>query len=425
MKKLQLTPHLIMCLVGFSYIASSSVIAPILSIYLKDTVNISIEMIGLITAMFFIASASAKLALGVFAGGKRTIACLVLAFVVYSICPMLYPLTGSAIMLLVVRATQGFAYAFIGTAALILAGLTISSAERDKGVGTYTAFLSLGYLAGPGITTFSVPLFGVANTFYFAGIVGFIGIFASTFLYRKLSAIEESWQIVGVAVDREGLISKVPAILRNKMFAIGLIGNFAFFLLFGVLLAYSPLYVKENLHLGNELVSAFFILYYMASTITRLSVGRIVASKKMGKQDLVTLSTALAAVFSFSLALAPNSVVFACFFALIGAVQGVIFPGGSMLIAESIQPSRSVLANSLYMMGIDVGQGIAPLITASIVVQYGLAYAFITSAATATVATLLLVMLNISRKGQGERASKKRMMFCRKRPELRTTCTKA
>jgi DHA1 family multidrug resistance protein-like MFS transporter len=357
-------------------------------------------MIGLITATFFIASASAKLVLGVFAGGKKTIVSLVLAFIIYSICPMLYPLTESATLLLVVRAAQGFAYSFIGTAALVLAGLTVSIVERDKGLGTYTAFLSLGFLAGPAITTFSIPLFGVADTFYFAGIVGFIGIFASSFLYRKLSAIEKDWQIVGVTLDREGFISKVSAILRNRMFAVGFIGNFAFFLLFGVLLAYSPLYIKENLHLDNEIVSVFFILYYVASTITRFAVGRITASKRIGKRDLVTLSTALAAVFSFSLALAPNSVVFAFFFALIGAVQGLIFPVGSMLIAEHIHPSRSVLANSLYIMGIDIGQGIAPLITASIAVQYGFAHAFTMSAAIAAIAALLLAILNMNKKAE-------------------------
>lgn len=74
-----------------------------------------------------------------------------------------------------------------------------------------------------------------------------------------------------------------------------------------------------------------------------------------------------------------------------------------MLIAEHVQPSRSVLANSLYIMGIDVGQGIAPLITASIVVQYGIAYGFITSAGIAAAAALLLAMLSISRKGQGKK----------------------
>jgi len=387
-----------MCLIGFSYIASSSVIAPILSIYLKDGVNATVEMIGLITAVFFVASASAKLLLGIFAGGKKTIASLLIAFIAYSVCPMLYPLTTNIPVLLALRTTQGFAYAFIGTASLILAALTIPTVERDKGVGTYTAFLSMGLLVGPIITTFSIPFFGVVNTFYFAGIVGFIGIFASSFLYKKLHVIEEEWRIVEVTVEKENLGTKTSAIVRNKMFAMSLIGNFAFFLLFGLLLTYSPLYAKENFHLSNELISTLFILYYIATTITRFSVGRITASKKISKQTLLILSIILAALFSFFIAITGNNLVFACFFALVGAVQGVIFPVGSILIAEHIQASRNIFANSLYLMAIDISQGIAPLITAGIVVQYGYGYSFIVSAAISAIATLLLILLSASSK---------------------------
>jgi DHA1 family multidrug resistance protein-like MFS transporter len=376
---------------GFSYIASSSVIAPILSIYVKD-LNAPIEMVGLVTAIFFIASALAKFSLGVFAGGKKTITFLLVAFAVFSICPALYPLTDSIGMLIVLRAAQGFAYAFIGTASLILAALTISSIERDKGVGTYTASLSLGFLAGPAITTFSIPLFGVQNTFYFACLMGFIGTFAALFLSKKFSSIEKNWQIIGTAVSREALKSKIAAITRNRMFDVAFIGNFAFFVLFGVILAYAPLYAKDNLKFSDELVSVLFLLYYIATTVTRLSIGRIV--HRVSKPMLVIFATIFAALFSFALATFVNNLVFAVIFALIGAIQGVLFPVGSMLIAEHIQPSRNVLANSLYMMGIDIGQGIAPLITAGAIIQYGLEYGFIISAVISVAAIVLLVWLN-------------------------------
>jgi DHA1 family multidrug resistance protein-like MFS transporter len=377
---------------GFSYIASSSVIAPILSIYVKDVINAPVEIVGLVTAIFFIASALAKTSLGVFAGGKKTITSLLFAFVVFSICPALYPLTDSVIMLVVLRATQGFAYAFIGTASLILAALAISSVERDKGVGTYTASLSLGLLAGPAITTFSIPLFGVQNTFYFACLMGSVGVLAAFFLNRKISSIEKNWQIIGVTVSRESLRSKISAIARNRMFGMAFVGNFAFFVLFGVILAYAPLYAKDKLRFSDELVSVLFLLYYTATTVTRLSIGRIAG--RVSKSTLLVLSTILAALFSFALAIFADTLVFAGVFALIGAIQGILFPVGSMLIAEYVRPSRNVLANSLYMMGIDVGQGIAPLITAGAVIQYGLGYSFIVSAAISAVATVLLVWLS-------------------------------
>jgi DHA1 family multidrug resistance protein-like MFS transporter len=379
-------------MMGFSYIASSSVIAPILSIYVKDNVSASVEIVGLVTAIFFIASALAKTSLGVFAGGKKTITFLLFAFAIFSICPALYPLTHNVIVLIVLRATQGFAYAFIGTASLILAALAIPSVERDKGVGTYTASLSLGLLAGPAITTFSIPLFGVQNTFYFACLIGFVGVFAAFFLNKKISSIEKNWQIISLDVNREALKSKISAITRNRMFDMAFIGNFAFFILFGVILAYAPLYAKDKLKFSDELVSILFLLYYMATTVTRLSIGRIV--RRVSKAMLIIFSTIFVALFSFALVIFVDNLIFAGIFASIGAIQGVLFPVGSMLIAEYVQPSRNILANSLYMMGIDVGQGIAPLITAGVVIRYGLVYCFIVSAAMSAVATVLLVLLN-------------------------------
>jgi len=133
-------------------------------------------------------------------------------------------------------------------------------------------------------------------------------------------------------------------------------------------------------------------LYYIATTVTRLSIGKIV--RRVSKPMLVIFATIFAALFSFALAIFVNNLVFAVIFALIGAIQGVLFPVGSMLVAEHIQPSRNVLANSLYMMGIDIGQGIAPIIAAGAIIQYGLEYGFIVSSAISAAATVLLVWLN-------------------------------
>jgi MFS family permease len=379
-------------MIGFSYIASSSVIAPILSIHVKDKMNQPIEVVGLVIAIYFIVSTLTKIPLGVFAGGKKTISFLLFAFVIYSICPVLYPLTDSILMLIFLRALQGLAYAFIGTASLILAALTISSVERDRGMGTYTASLSLGLLAGPAITTFSIPLFGVSNTFYFAGLMGFIGVFAAFFLNRKISSIEKNWQIIDVAMNREALKSKISAIMRNKGFGNAFIGIFAFFTLFGVILAYAPLYAK-SLSFGDEYVSMLFLVYFIATTVTRLSIGRIIG--RISKSTLMILSIVFAASFSFALTIFTDNLVFAGIFASIGAIHGVLFPIGSMLIAEHIQPSRNILANSLYMMGIDIGQGIAPLITAGVAVQLGLKYSFMVSAVILVAAALMLVWLNL------------------------------
>ena len=394
-KRLWLTPHLIMCITGFSYLASSSVATPILSIYVKEAMNAPVEIIGLVTSVFFVVSAVTRIFLEFLAGGMKIISFLLLAFVILSICPAFYPFVDSVSWLIFLRSAQGFASAFIGTASLILAALTIPEAERDRGVGTYTASLSLGLLAGPAITTVSIPLFGVPKTFYFASLMGVIGISSTFILYRRLSSIERDWQITDVTVDKEPLKSKLAAIARNRMFGVSFVGNIAFFLLFGVILAYAPLHAKENLNFNDDFVSVLFLLYYIATTATRFSAGRIV--DKVAKPTLVAIATASAALLSLALGIFSEQLLFAGAFAMIGAVQGILIPVSSMLVADHIQPSRSALANSLYVMGMDVGQAVAPLMMAGVVIRYGLEYGFIVSAAVSLVATLIIIWLKAHR----------------------------
>ncbi len=348
-------------------------------------------MVGLATASLFIASAVGRLSLGVLGGGKKTITLPLFAFVIISLCPALYPIAGNIMLLSVLRAVQGFASASVGTASLTLAALTIRSIERDKGVGAYTASVSLGMLAGPAITTFAVPLFGISNTFYFSSLMGLIGFFSAFLLNKKVFSIEKNWQIIGVSGTSEPIRGKISTITRNRIFGMAFVGNFAFFSFFGVLLAYAPLYAKEVLNFGNEDISLLFLIYYIATTVTRFSIGGIV--RIVSKPKLVILGTIFSALFSLALTIVVNDLFFTAIFGLIGAVQGILFPVGSMLIAESVQPSRSILANSLYVIGIDIGQAMAPLFTAGVIIQYGLKYSFVFSGAILTVAILLLIWL--------------------------------
>lgn len=379
-----------MCLIGFSHSASSSVISPILSIFVRNATNATVEMVGLVAATYFITSSMARFSLAMLVSGKRTITFLLYAFIIFALCPVFYPLTDNIILLMMLRAVQGFAAAFIGTASLTLVGLTMPTFKRDKGFGTYSAWKSLGLLAGPAITSLSIPLFGVSNMFYIAGLVGIIGCFAAFFLNKQVISIEKNWQITEIRVTREAVKSKLLTIMRNKLFRMAFLGNFAFFFFFGVLVAYAPLYAKETLNFSNEFISLLFFVYYIATTSTRMFLGKII--RKTSKPPLIILSVILAALLSFSLAIVMDKFVFTTIFALVGMVQGVLFPVGSMLVASNVKPSRIMLANSLYVVGLDIGLAIAPLITVS-VIHYGLEYSFALSGVVLATTTLLLIWL--------------------------------
>ncbi len=307
------------------------------------------------------------------------------ASLIFTVCHVFYPYTSNITVIVGLRAVQGFAYASIMVASITLAGLSIPVPERDKAVGTYTAWTSLGLLVGPLINSVSIPFLGISNSFFIASLIGIVGCLATFMLYRRFTVMEESWQIMSFPVETEAIRDRITAIVNTDVFIVALGANFAFFFFFGVLLAYAPLYMKGSLGLADESVSLLFFAYYAATTLTRLSVGRIAG--KVDKGKLVLLCIVLTILFSSLLAVISNTFAFALIFALVGGIQGLLFPIASMLIADYIQPSRIALANSLYVVGFDLGQGTAPLLTATIVTSYGIQYGFAFSAALA--ATLL------------------------------------
>jgi DHA1 family multidrug resistance protein-like MFS transporter len=388
----RLSPHSIICLIGFSSAAASSIIAPVFAIFVRDAAAASLPVVGLATAIFFAVSAVARFSLGVFAGGKKTITYVFFAFLVFTVCHVFYPYTQDVAVIVGLRAAQGFASASIGVASLTLAGLAIPVPARNKAMGTYTAWISVGLLAGPLINLVAIPLIGISNSFLVAGSVAMIGCSAAFVLYRRFSAIERRWQIVEVPIQREAVGAKMAAIITNNPFVVALVANFTFFFFFGVLLAYAPLYMKEHLGFSDVSVSLLFFAYYATTTLTRLLAGRIAG--RVDRVRVILLCIVLTMLFSSLLAAISNSFAFALIFTLVGGIQGVLFPVASTLIAESIQPSRIAFANSLYVVGFDLGQATAPLLTATIVAAYGIQYGFAFSAGLTAALLPLLAWLS-------------------------------
>lgn len=54
MAKNKISPFRAICLMGFSCTAAFSAISPVFSIFIKETTNASVEIVGLVTAVFLL-----------------------------------------------------------------------------------------------------------------------------------------------------------------------------------------------------------------------------------------------------------------------------------------------------------------------------------------------------------------------------------
>lgn len=141
--------------------------------------------------------------------------------------------------------------------------------------------------------------------------------------------------------------------------------------------------MNDMLGFNNEMVSLSFLLYYLTMILTRFFIRKL--PKRLGKNSAILLCIALIIPISVLMTFATEGFIFVLLFVLVGAVQGILFPIASTLLADAIPANRIVLANSLYFIGFDLGQATAPLVVASIISLYGIPFGFAFAGILATV----------------------------------------
>jgi len=392
----KLSPLLTICLVGFFSVSSFSLVSPILSLYAKDFVKATIVEIGVITSAFFVASASIKIPLGIFGGGKRTPLFFAVSLLLLTILPYLYTLTETSTVLALVRAVHGIAFALATTVSLIITPLTVPEHRKNQATALYSLLTGLGLVTGSAIGTLSVAIVDLRSSFYLASLLALPGFVLGFEFIRRLYSIESQWVLLLDRPSELDLRRKLVRVTSNRLFLTAFFACLAYFFAFGAVLAYAPLYLKQQLGLSYFSVAAIFFGCYSSTTLTRLPLGTLVMRYRHGKEIMLFLAEALAAILLSSIPLLADPTLFALVIVLFGISQGVIYPVGAMISTETISPSELVLANSLYLVAWDLGLALGPVLTSTIASSAGLLSAMAVSSAlpAASIVPILHILLS-------------------------------
>jgi len=386
-----LSPFAIICLIQFFAVSSFSLISPILSMYAKDFINASIIEIGIITSIFFIASSSIKLPLGILGGGRRTPLLFSISLFFLMSVPFTYVLVDSWIGLALIRLIHGIAFALVITISFILIPLTVREHLRHQAIATSSVLAGIGLLTGSGVGTLIVAFGDLRYVFYLASILGVPGfIFGSVFSYR-LYSIESRWILLfdkGRGLD---LREKLVSVISNKAFLVSFFACFSYFFVLGTVLAYAPLHVKYGLGLPYYIVTAMFFGLYITTTLTRLSLGKLISNRIMSKGSLVLLAVLLSIILIAIAVLSNYSYLFILGIILFGISQGIILPVGAMVVSESVRPTEHVLANSFYLVAWDIGFALGPVLTSSIANTLGILTALGASTLLPAISVILIL----------------------------------
>lgn len=332
----------IIAFVGF---AGFSLLFPVIPLYAAE-LGAPVSQVGLIVAIYSYVTALFLIPFGMLSDKLGRHNLLVAGLVIFTLAPLLYPLTTNPQQLILVRAIHGLAAAaFLPAAVALVVDLT-PAAQRGEAIGWYTASLQLGLMAGPITGGFVLGYFGFNAAFYSCSAVSVLGL---AFILYRLSAIAQR----PVAELAEG--SSWSWMKQTLVFA-GLLTSLFIATGSGTIAAYIPLYGK-GFGITEAGAGSIITAVYASSALLRAPAGRL--SDKVGRKPVIICGLALSAVavalFSVFHSLS-ELIIIAVFF---GIGMGMAMPASLALVADLSPPGETGLSMAIptcfFHVGLAVG----------------------------------------------------------------------
>lgn len=324
-------------------------LVPIFPLFLIETLGTTKSEIGLILSSYTLAALLIRPFAGFVLDMVYRKPVYILAYLLFVISFVGYPLANSIGLFLFFRILHGFTFGFVTTAGNSLVVDIMPASRRGEGLGYFGLANTLAMAIGPMIGLLMHDSYSFNTIFYMAigsGLLGFL--FVSTVKSKNMADKNKQQP---VAFDRFFLLKGL-----NAGFCLMLLG-----IPYGIAVTYIALY-------GNEIgirsgVGVFFTLMAIGLGMSRLFSGKMVDRGKL--VPVIAYGTLMGAVGFFALAalkfIQSENWVLILFYIislLIGISYGLIFPAYNTLFVNLAPNNRRATASSTYMTSWDIGIGI-------------------------------------------------------------------
>jgi len=351
-------PITYIALAGFSFTTSLQVTTSVLSLYLFKELGASTSEIGIIFAIFSIASLLFRVLMVFILPGVQLSYLLLAGLLTNMMAAVGYYAAEAIGLFILFRVIHGLAVALDNTVMLTLASLSAPKGrETSTAVARYTAAVALGLMTGPAIATLSVTLFGLRASFLVASLASVPSVVASYLFIRATRGI---WigQITRVSIaEFRNLIRGVGIRIASVIF-------FLFSIAYGVFVAYAPLVAEVKYGLANNVITSLFFGYFIISFTLRSFLSRLLNRFSMTK--LLSASLSAVSISLFLMWISPSPLLFAIAFVMMGMGHGFVFPITAIIAARTTPPSSRINGNAIYLASWDVGFLIGPSVAAAL-----------------------------------------------------------
>jgi MFS family permease len=339
------------CTGNFLLFFAFYLLIPIFPLYLIDTFDTSKSLVGIVLSSYTLAALLIRPLSGFLLDLFRRKPQYLIAFLVFVLTFIGYPLVATVNLFLLVRVMHGASFGYVTTAGNSLVVDILPPARRGEGLGFFGVANNLAMVIGP-MTSLMMHEKGVEYhyIFYLSIVAGLLG-----FVFAALIKVEKTF---------EPNIQRTKGFDRFFLFK-GFKAGVTLLLIgvpYGMFMTYLAIYGKE---LGIDAgLGLFFTLLAVGLVISRLFSGKMVDRGRLNKA--IELGLIISVVGMFLLAslqrinLYNHDLVHVLFFVIpvvLGFGYGLTFPAYNTLFVNLAPNNRRATASSTFMTSWDLGVG--------------------------------------------------------------------
>jgi MFS family permease len=356
--KLWTASFISICVANFMLFFAFYLLLPILPLYLMENFQASKSLVGIILSSYTIAALLIRPIAGFLLDMFQRRPIYLLAYFLFSLCFIGYPLANFLNFFLFLRVVHGLCFGMVSTAGNSFVIDIMPSSRRGEGLGYFGIANNLAMSIGPMISLFLHDYSTYQMIFYTAIVSSLAGfVVASTVKTKKTTIQSIKKGKEAIVLDRFFLIKGTHAGICLMLMGIP----------YGMLTTYIAIYGKEiGMYSG---MGMFFTLMAIGLIFSRFFAGRMVDRGHLLK--VITIGTIICTISIFVLPTLKDLFLFQQRFSMIlfnavavflGLGYGMLFPAYNTLFVNLAPHHRRATASSTFLTTWDVGIGLGLII---------------------------------------------------------------
>lgn len=339
------------CLANFLLFFAFYLLIPVFPLYLIDTFGATKSTIGIVLSSYTVAALLIRPFSGFVLDMAQRKPLYLVAFFIFVMSFVSYPLAITIGMFMLFRIFHGFAFGFVTTAGNSLVVDILPASRRGEGLGYFGIANNLAMVFGPMAGLMMQSRLGYPVIFYTAIVSGLIGfIFAVSIKVQKIEIAREN---LPLALDRFFLVKGTQAGLTLLLTGVP----------YGMFITYLAVYGKE-LGIKTDL-GLFFSVLAIGLIGSRLFSGKMVDKGRLTRAieyGLLISVVGMMLLASLQKLMAMDAhaveILFLIIPLILGIGYGFMFPAYNTLFMNLAPHNRRATASSTFMTSWDIGVGV-------------------------------------------------------------------